>query len=145
MLQICIVFKLLAVTIAAFLHENVIVRFGVPKVIVNDRRTHLHNELIEAMRGGVSSIEYRKTTLYHPHTNGLAERVNQPIVKILCKTNNNNNNKRDWDLKLPSALSAFMTTFKVTTNQAPFAFVYMIEAMLPIELEIPSLQIAVGL
>ena len=52
MLQICIVFKLLAVTIAAFLHENVIVRFGVPKVLVNDRRTHLHNELIEAMTGG---------------------------------------------------------------------------------------------
>lgn len=36
-----------------------------------------------------------------------------------------------------------MTTFKVTTNQTPFALVYGIEAVLPIELEIPFLRIAV--
>jgi len=63
------------------------------------------------------------------------------VVRILRKTVNDN--KRDWDVKLPSALWAYRTTFKVTTNQTPFALVYGIEAMLPIELEIPSLRIAV--
>lgn len=129
-----------AVTTAAFLHENVIVRFGVPKVLVSDRGSHFLNELIEAMTEGYG-IDHRKTTPYHPQTNGLAERVNQTVVRILRKTVNDN--KRDWDVKLPSALWAYRTTFKVTTNQTPFALVYGIEAVLPIELEIPSLRIAV--
>ena len=48
-------------------------------------------------------------------------------------------------MKLPSVLWAYMMTFKVTTNQMPFALVYRIKATLPIEFEIPSLQIAVDL
>lgn len=50
----------------------------------------------------------------------------------------------DWDAKLNAALWAYRTTFKVTTKQTPFALVYGVEAILPIEIEIPSLRIAIN-
>ena len=127
-------------TTALFLFENVFSRFGVPRVLVSDRGTHFLNDLIEELTT-TYGIDHRKTTPYHPQTNGLAERVNQTIVRILRKTIHDN--KRDWDTKLNAALWAYRTTFKVTTKQTPFALVYGIEAILPIEIEIPSLRIAI--
>lgn len=127
-------------TTAKFLFENIFSRFGVPRVLISDRGTHFLNDLIEELTT-TYGIDHRKTTPYHPQTNGLAERVNQTIVRILRKTIQDN--KRDWDTKLNAALWAYRTTFKVTTKQTPFALVYGIEAILPIEIEIPSLRIAI--
>jgi RNase H-like domain found in reverse transcriptase/Integrase core domain/Integrase zinc binding domain len=127
-------------TTAKFLFEYIFTRFGVPRVLISDRGTHFLNDLIEELTTAYG-IDHRKTTPYHPQTNGLAERVNQTIVRILRKTIQDN--KRDWDTKLNAALWAYRTTFKVTTKQTPFALVYGVEAILPIEIEIPSLRIAI--
>lgn len=125
---------------AVFLFENVITRFGVPKILVSDRGTHFLNEVIEAMTERFQ-IDHRKTTPYHPQTNGQTERVNQTLGTILRKTVRDS--KRDWDVKLPAALWAYRTTYKVTTRATPFSLVHGIEAVLPIEFEVPSLRIAI--
>ena len=52
--------------------------------------------------------------------------------------------KRDWDNKLTAALWIYQTTYKVTTQMTPFAFMYGLEAVLPIEFEIQSLQLAIN-
>ena len=46
-------------------------------------------------------------------------------------------------MKLFAVLWAYCTAYKVTTNATPFQLVYGQEAILPIELEIPSLRIVV--
>jgi hypothetical protein len=125
---------------AKFLFEHVITRFGCPKILISDRGKHFLNEVIEAMTARFK-INHRKTTPYHPQTNGHTERVNQTLVNILRKTVVDS--KRDWDTKLPAALWAYRTTFKVTTHATPFSLVYGLEAILPIEFEIPSLRVAV--
>ena len=58
-------------------------------------------------------IDHKKTTHYHPQTNGQTERVNRTLVSIVRKTVMDS--KRDWDVKLIAALWAYQTTFKVTT------------------------------
>ena len=88
------------------------------------------------------NINHRKTTPYHPQTNGHTERVNQTLVSILRKTVVDS--KKDWDTKLVAALWAYRTTFKVTTQATPFSLVYGGEAILPIELEVPSLRVAIS-
>ena len=50
----------------------------------------------------------------------------------------------DWDTKLFAALWAYRTAYKVTTHSTPFQLVYGTEALIPIELELPSLQIAIS-
>jgi hypothetical protein len=83
-------------------------------------------------------INHRKTTPYHPQTNGLIERVNQTLIHILRKIVTES--KRDWDIKLTAALWAYCTTYKVTTRATPFSLMYGMEAILPIEFEVPSLR-----
>ena len=86
---------------AAFMYENIITRFGVPKILVSDRGTHFLNNLILEMTQRFK-INHRKTTPYHPQTNGRTERVNGILVGILRKTIIDS--KRDWDVKLNAVL-----------------------------------------
>lgn len=62
-------------------------------------------------------------------------------MKILCKTVHNS--KRDWDVKLTTALWAYQMIFKVTTQVTSFSMVYGLEATLPIEFEVECLRVAV--
>jgi hypothetical protein len=108
---------------------------------VSDRGSHFLNETIELMID-MFRINHRKTTPYHPQTNGHTERVNQTLVQILRKTISDS--KRDWDTKLTAALWTYRTTYKVTTKATPFALMYGIEVVLSIEFEVPSLRIAIN-
>ena len=50
-------------------------------------------------------IKHRKTTPYNPKANGLTERANGIVGKILNKMVSAH--KTDWDRKLPSAVHAY--------------------------------------
>jgi hypothetical protein len=62
-------------------------------------------------------------------------------AKLSLKTVQGSNT--DWDQRVFDALWAYRTAYKVTTKSTPFQLVYGQEAILPIELEIPSLRIAI--
>ena len=47
---------------------------------------------------------------------------------------------RDWSEKLPLALWAYHTSFRASTT--PYSLVYGMEAVLPIEIEMGSLRVA---
>ena len=97
---------------AAFMYKNIIIRFGVPKILVSNRGTYFLNDLISEMTQKIK-INHRKTIPYHPQINGQTERVNNILVGILRKTVIDS--KRDWDVKLNAALWAYRMIYKVTT------------------------------
>lgn len=129
-----------AATVANFLYENIITRFGCPKELVSDRGTHFINNTIAALTNKYE-IKHRKTSPYHPRANGQTKKTNGILCKILTKTILGAGT--DWDTKLFAALWAYRTAYKITTNSTPFQLVYGQEAILLIELEVPSLRIAV--
>ncbi|XP_074289157.1 uncharacterized protein LOC141614298 [Silene latifolia] len=51
--------------------------------------------------------------------------------------------KRDWHERIGEALWAYRTTYKTPTQATPYALVYGVEAVLPLELQIQSLRIAI--
>ncbi|XP_074283795.1 uncharacterized protein LOC141608333 [Silene latifolia] len=51
--------------------------------------------------------------------------------------------KRDWHERIGEALWVYRTTYKTPTQATPYALVYGVEAVLPLELQIPSLRIAI--
>ena len=53
--------------------------------------------------------------------------------------------KSTWHLKLYSALWAYRTLIKNATGFTPFHLVYGMEAVLPVECEIPLLKLAIDL
>lgn len=119
-----------------FMYENIVTRFGCPKILVSDRGIRFLNDMIREMMDRFQ-IDHRKTTPYHSKTNEQTERVNQTLVSILRKTVRDS--KKNWDVKPTATFWAYRITFKETTKATPFPLVYGIEATLPIEIEIPSL------
>ena len=73
-----------AATVAAFLFEEIMMRFGHPLEIVSDRGKHFLNNVIYNITTRYL-IKHRKTTPYNPKANGLTERANGIVGKILNK------------------------------------------------------------
>ena len=83
----------------------------------------------------------KKRTPYYPQANGLAESTNKTLQNILRKIVNEN--RTDWDTKLQSALWAYRTTYKTSIRTTPFRLAFGLEAVMPVEFQIPSLRIQV--
>uniref|UniRef100_A0A2N9G4P3 Uncharacterized protein n=1 Tax=Fagus sylvatica TaxID=28930 RepID=A0A2N9G4P3_FAGSY len=74
-------------------------------------------------------------------TNGLAEAFNKTLCNLLKKVVERS--KRDWHERIGEALWAYRTTYRTPTQATPYSLVYGVEAVLPLERQIPSLRIAI--
>ncbi|XP_071732278.1 uncharacterized protein [Rutidosis leptorrhynchoides] len=80
------------------------------------------------------------TSVEHPQENGQCEVTNRDIVLGikarlgLCR--------RGWIHELPNVLWAHRTTPKGATNETPFSLVYGSEAVMPAEINVPTMRIA---
>ncbi|GLJ52311.1 hypothetical protein SUGI_1112680 [Cryptomeria japonica] len=84
-------------------------------------------------------IQHHFTTSYYPQSNGQEEATNKTILKILKKVVNEVG--RDWHLQLNPTLKAYRTSVHAATGATPYSLVYRSEAILPIEVELPSLKV----
>ena len=80
------------------------------------------------------------SSIYYPQGNGQAEASNKAILKILHHTIRKSG--QDWHRQINLALWAYRTSIRTPTGATPFALVYGADAMLPIEVEIPTLRIS---
>ena len=78
---------------------------------------------------------------FYPQANGQVEDVNKTLKTILQRTVNIS--RTNWHIMLYPALWAYQTTIKTATGFSPFQLVHGIEAIFPIECEIPSLKLVV--
>ncbi|KAL3677999.1 hypothetical protein R1sor_020955 [Riccia sorocarpa] len=98
------------VTVAEFFFRNVIARYGCPLELVSDGGTHFLNQLMTELTNHFQ-IKHRKTTPYNPKANGLTEKANGLLCRILNKVTVNH--AYDWDTKLPAALWAYRSAEKL--------------------------------
>ncbi|KAJ6828056.1 uncharacterized protein M6B38_364800 [Iris pallida] len=126
--------------VVSFIKHHVIYCFGVPRRIIHDNGpqfiSHIFSRFCDKNR-----IQNMASTAYNPAANGLAEAFNKTIVRLLKKVVSSN--KRDWDEKLGECLWAYRTTVRTPTSNTPFSLVYGSEAVLPLEIQIPSLRVAI--
>eukprot|EP00253_Pinus_taeda_P009140 PITA_09140 len=83
------------------------------------------------------------STPYYPQANGLVEAINKFLVIMIRRIIGIH--WSNWYNMLFSALWAYRTSVKTSTRFTPFQLVYGLEAVLPIECEIPSLRMAIEL
>ena len=86
---------------------------------------------------------HENSTLYYPQANGQVEAINKVLKTMLCRMVGDH--KSNWHHVLFFALWDCRTFMKTTTSFMPFQLVYGLEAVLPIQCQIPSLQLAVEL
>uniref|UniRef100_A0A2N9F4R5 Integrase catalytic domain-containing protein n=1 Tax=Fagus sylvatica TaxID=28930 RepID=A0A2N9F4R5_FAGSY len=83
-------------------------------------------------------IKHLNSTPYRPKMNGVVQAANKNVKRILSKMTET---YKDWHKQLSYALCAYRTSVKTSTGATPNSLVYGMEAVLPMEVEIPSLRI----
>jgi hypothetical protein len=124
-----------ATSVVSFFYEDIICRHGCPRELLTDQGTHFVNALLDALCNRLG-VKHRLSTAYHPQTNGLVERFNRTLCDMLAKYSSEY--QQDWDVFLPSALFAYRTIRQNTTQYEPFYLTYGRDAVIPIELSLPS-------
>ena len=97
--------------------------------MINDQGSHFINKTIKNLTDQFH-IDHRRSTAYHPQSNGAIEAFNKTLTKGLTKICNTD--KDDWDEKIPAVLWAYRTAYKRSTDQTPFRLVYGQEAVVPL-------------
>ncbi|GJR87856.1 reverse transcriptase domain-containing protein [Tanacetum coccineum] len=112
--------------------KSLFARFGTPRAIISDRRTHFYNDKFAKVMFKYG-VTHRLATAYHPQTSGQVEVSNRGLKRILERTVGEN--RASWSDKLVDALWAFCTAFKTPIGCTPYKLVYGKYCHLPIELE----------
>ncbi|KAA3467490.1 RNA-directed DNA polymerase (Reverse transcriptase), Ribonuclease H [Gossypium australe] len=108
-----------------------------PERIISDNVLNLNNSTVAEVCSQFN-IKHHNSSPYRPKMNWAVEAANKNIKKIVGKMTET---YKDWHEKLPFALYAYRTSVRTSTGATPFSLVYGIEAVLPIEVEIPSLRV----
>jgi len=72
----------------------------------------------------------------------LTEAFNQIIIKLLKKFVSSS--ERDWNEKFGECLWAYRNTVQAPIGNTPFSLVYGYELVLSLEIQMPSLQVALA-
>ncbi|KAK4383353.1 hypothetical protein Sango_2784400 [Sesamum angolense] len=101
--------------VADFIRTHIIYHYGVPRHIITDNGKPFCNSLIDNFNKTLCNL----------------------LKKVVAKS------KSDWYERIEEALWAYRTTVRTPTQATPYALVYGVEAVLPLEQQIPSLRIAI--
>ena len=123
--------------ICKFIKKEIICRYGIPERKISNNATNLNNKMMDQICEQFK-IKHHNSAPYHPKMNGAVEAANKNVKKIVTKMTDT---YKDWHKKLPFALHAYRTAVRTSTGATPFSLVYGMEAVLPIEVEIPSLRV----
>ncbi|XP_049399745.1 uncharacterized protein LOC125863784 [Solanum stenotomum] len=105
--------------VADFVRNNIVCWFGIPESIIIENATNLNSDLMKETCERFK-IAHRNSTVYRPQMNGAVEAANKNIKKILRK---------------------IVDSHRTSTGATPYMLVYGSEAVIPAEVEIPSLRI----
>ncbi|XP_047264136.1 uncharacterized protein LOC124896596 [Capsicum annuum] len=111
-------------------------RHRVPESIIIDNGANLNSVLMHEIREKFKII-HRNSTPYLPQMNGVVEVSNKNIKRILQKMINN---YKHWHENFPFSLLGYCTTIRTSAGATLYLLVYGTEAVLPAEVEIPSLR-----
>ena len=108
--------------------NEVFCRHGVTKRLLTDQGGNFTSLLAQCFYQ-IVGVKKLTSTGYHPETQGLDERFNGTIIKILKMYVNRHQD--DWDETLPVVLFAYRTAYHETIKDTPFYLLYGRDARMP--------------
>ncbi|GJY79087.1 reverse transcriptase domain-containing protein [Tanacetum coccineum] len=122
-----------------FVWDNVVCRFGLPREIVSDNGKQFRDNPFKDWCEKLS-IRQCFASVKHPQTNGLVERANRSLGDgIKARLGEHNKN---WVEEISHVLWAHRTMIKSSNGETPFSLTYGAEAVIPVEIGMPTLRTA---
>ncbi|KAK3039752.1 hypothetical protein RJ639_027409 [Escallonia herrerae] len=121
-----------------FFWQAVVCRFGILRVLITDNGKQFDNSTFRTFYANLS-IEQRFTSVAHPQTNGQTEVTNRTLLQGIKKKLNGASGL--WVDELPKILWAYNTTSWTSTGETPFSLSFGTEALIPVEIGLPSLRL----
>lgn len=122
-----------------FVWENIVCRFRLPGEIISDNGKQFCDNPFKDWCAQLNNTQHFASVKY-PQTNGLVERANRSLgegIKVRL-----DKHKGRWVDELSHVLWAHRTTIKVSTGDTPFSLVCGTEAVIPAEIEMPTIRMA---
>nr|POE86782.1 hypothetical protein CFP56_15491 [Quercus suber] len=120
-----------------FLWRNIVTQFKILYTLFSDNGLQFDSK---AFRRCCCELEItnRYSTQTSPQENGQAKTVNKVIVNRLKKRLDDARER--WVEELPHVLWTYRTTSRRSTGETPFAMTYGAEAVIPLEVNFPTLR-----
>jgi hypothetical protein len=117
-------------TVANAFMTRWVTQHGTPLSILTDQGKEFVSELFHECCILMDTWKMR-TTPFHPRCNGLTERLNQTVERMLSAFVSEN--QRDWDTKIPFVMMAYRSAIQETTGITPYAMLYGEEMHVPLD------------
>lgn len=118
-------------TIADILVKEIVTRFGVPSFLHSDQGSQFESSVFQEICS-LLQIEKTRTTPYHPQSDGMVERFNGTLAKML--TAYVDEHHTNWDTFLPYVMMAYRSAIHETTGCTPNRLMLGREVATPIDL-----------
>ena len=132
--------KITEAKVQDFIWKSNVCRFGLPRILITDNGWQFTGarfiEFCEDL-----NIFHNFTSVAHPQANGEVEVTNRTLLQgIKARLEKA---KGAWANELYHVLWAYRTTQRLPTGETPFALAFGTEAVIPIELKLPSARVMV--
>lgn len=114
----------------SFIEENILSVHGKPKRFITDRGTQFTSkewkDFIDKL-----GVEHKLTSAYHPQSNGIDERLNGTLMRILRAYVDKFQEK--WDEHLKWSLYVYNTTVHESTGYSPYQLLHGLDSRSPLK------------
>ena len=110
--------------------------FGAPAYLVSDQGKAFTGHLISNLCE-LYGVQKLRTLPYHAQTNGQVERMNQTIITMIGKLEQDK--KAHWSEHLPEMLAAYNDTRSAVTGYSPYFLLFGRKSRMPVDCLFPTL------
>ena len=111
--------------------------FHAPAYLVSDQRKAFTGHIITHLCD-LYGVQKLRTSPYHAQTNGQVERMNQTIIRMIGKLEEDK--KACWSKHLPELLLAYNATCSAVTRYSPYYLLFGRRSRIPVDYLFPTLR-----
>ena len=127
----------MAHTAAEMLRNGYFGLFGAPAYLVSDQGKAFTGHLISNLCE-LYGVQKLRTLPYHAQTNGQVERMNQTIIRMIGRLEQDK--KARWSEHLPEMLAAYNGTRSALTVYSPYFLLFGRKSRMPVDCLFPTLR-----